>query len=503
MQPAARVPDHLGRDDRLGDARREVGGRAQLPEVHPGQPVRRVRGASRRRSSICARSRGQFTYEDHQTPWSIVCPNLDLTIGNLPNYHGDGGLHRRHGADSELHADVGQHAGAVRDRRPARGSRSDRSRHRRREDRRARQRRARQAWPEQSYDFESRVQFPRMREIFFADQNWELTGDGDFTGTFHLFKGGHDLSGTFTSDVARRGTTIGFPQLSGSLHWTPTAFDVTERRREVLRRRRRVHLLDRSRSARRTRSTSRFEASVRRTRISPRSPTSSNWPGLRSGRRAGPDTTCSNGRPAGSSSAATKDPPRWCRRPASQTMTRVAGDGRPAGLPERREWGPFAPAPLPDAPADRRGRDVSLHRRRARARAEPVRHRADARHVSGNAPRGASDRASRFTSTSSDWQESDQVLAGLITDFGSPSRRGRRFRRARRVRRRDDRAVPAPARRRRCSPARICARGTRSGATAAAHRRREDDYVSVQRRHRAAGRLGDSRRRPVLARDPA
>ena len=44
-------------------------------------------------------SRGQFTYEDHEAPWSIVCPNLDINIGNLPNYHGDGRLHRRHGHD--------------------------------------------------------------------------------------------------------------------------------------------------------------------------------------------------------------------------------------------------------------------------------------------------------------------------------------------------------------------------------------------------------------------
>ena len=34
-------------------------------------------------------SRGQFAFEDHEAPWSIVCPNLDLTITNLPNYHGD------------------------------------------------------------------------------------------------------------------------------------------------------------------------------------------------------------------------------------------------------------------------------------------------------------------------------------------------------------------------------------------------------------------------------
>ena len=33
--------------------------------------------------------RGEFAYEDHEAPWSIVCPNIDLTIGNLPNYHGE------------------------------------------------------------------------------------------------------------------------------------------------------------------------------------------------------------------------------------------------------------------------------------------------------------------------------------------------------------------------------------------------------------------------------
>ena len=38
--------------------------------------------------------------------------------------------------------------------------------------------------------------------MFFKKENWALAGDGDFTGTFHLFKGGHDLTGTFTSALA-------------------------------------------------------------------------------------------------------------------------------------------------------------------------------------------------------------------------------------------------------------------------------------------------------------
>jgi len=33
-------------------------------------------------------SRGQFTFEDHETPWSVVCRNLEVDIGNLPKYHG-------------------------------------------------------------------------------------------------------------------------------------------------------------------------------------------------------------------------------------------------------------------------------------------------------------------------------------------------------------------------------------------------------------------------------
>ena len=68
--------------------------------------------------------------------------------------------------------------------------------------------------------------------------------------------------------------------------------------------------------------------------------------------------------------------------------------------------------------------------------------------------------------TSGDWQESDQLLAGIITDFGSPTGPVA-VRRPRRVRRRDDRPVPRARASRASSAARICAPGTRSGATAA------------------------------------
>src|SRR5262249_28238057 len=140
-------------------------------------------------------SRGQFTFEDHEAPWSIVCRNLDLNIANLPEYHGtatftDGTVSiqdylpmwakmkaqfvldgpRVHLARIDLETD-----GAMT---VARGDVDFAH------------------WPEQSYRVESRVRFPRMREIFFKDEAWELSGDGAFNGTFHLApEGVRNLSG--------------------------------------------------------------------------------------------------------------------------------------------------------------------------------------------------------------------------------------------------------------------------------------------------------------------
>ncbi len=59
-------------------------------------------------------------------------------------------------------------------------------------------------WPEQMYQVKSHIQFPRMRELFFANDKFSLFGEGDFTGTFHMFKGGRELKGDFTSARRRR-----------------------------------------------------------------------------------------------------------------------------------------------------------------------------------------------------------------------------------------------------------------------------------------------------------
>ena len=123
-------------------------------------------------------SRGQFAYEDHETPWSIVAPNLDLTITNFPDYHGEAtfkaglisiqnyvpmwvnfkGRFAINGAKVHLdRAEIdtdGARTVAVG------GVDFDH-------------------WPEQTYQVRSRVQFPRMRELFFAKE----TGSSAATAT--------------------------------------------------------------------------------------------------------------------------------------------------------------------------------------------------------------------------------------------------------------------------------------------------------------------------------
>ncbi len=168
--------------------------------------------------------RGQFMFEDHETPWSVECPNLDIKISNLPNYHGtaefNGGAVRIQqfapmaanfkaqftidGPRIHLDRIDMESDGAIT---TARGD-VDMAH-----------------WPEQTYQVQSRVKFPRMKQLFFKDEKWDVTGDGNFNGTFHLSKAGPDLAGAFSSDVAGV-NEYRFPELYGSLRWTKTAFDV-------------------------------------------------------------------------------------------------------------------------------------------------------------------------------------------------------------------------------------------------------------------------------------
>ena len=81
-------------------------------------------------------------------------------------------------------------------------------------------------WPEQIYQVKSKIQFPEMRPIFFAGDKFTLHGVGDFTGTFHMFKGGRELKGSFYSEEAGV-NQFRFPNLEGDLIWVPDRMEVT------------------------------------------------------------------------------------------------------------------------------------------------------------------------------------------------------------------------------------------------------------------------------------
>jgi len=356
--------------------------------------------------------RGQFIYQNHGTPWGIVAPNIDLNITKVRGYQGEAAFRggtitiqdhvpmwanfkARFDIDgSRLHLgriDIDTDGATT----IAAGD-ADMSR-----------------WPEMLYEVKSRVNFPRMREIFFRNEEWALTGDGDFAGKFHLFKGGHDLAGTFTSPelgvYAYR-----FPSLYGSLHWTRKLFEITRAGSDlyggVSQFAFSITPLGSS-----ERPTARFDATYTDVDIAQ----VSDFYELRGVRFAG----SGSGRnllewPLGEFSKRTAEGRiEIAMPPGLQPMTPSLLVDLQA-LPQ--EWGPFAPPPLPP--------HVPM--------AGAMTYRMDADHVEIEGGRFATERThvvfegdtawgddSRFEFRvgSRDYQESDQVLAGILTDFGSPT----------------------------------------------------------------------------------
>ena len=355
-------------------------------------------------------SRGQFAYEDHQVPWSVVAPNIDLAITNLPKYHGTvefhGGIVQ---IQDHLPMWAGMKARFVLDGPRVHLDRIDLATdgaqtvasgdvdfaH----------------WPVQLYRVKSTVHFPRMREIFFTDERWALAGDGDFTGTFRLFNGGYDLSGTFTSQAAGV-NGYQFPKLYGSLRWTPKTFDVWNAGSTFY-----------GGAAQFSYSlkplgqpappNARFEATVANADLTAFTDVEA-LAGLRFGGAATghilmewplrrfADRT-------GSGNLVVTPPP-------GVTLMTSAYAGRPGD--SRREWGPFAPAPLPaHLPV---GGEVSFRFDPANVEFLAGRFTTESTYVTfqGTTAWGAQDRLA-FHVTSRDWQESDEVLAGIMTDFGA------------------------------------------------------------------------------------
>ena len=200
-------------------------GRHNFPRFTRGGP----RGPSRWTTTLqyVRAHRGEFTYEDHGTPWSTVARNLEVIVarpadqytGSAKFSNGTVAIQNYVPMRADMTSTFVIEGGKVLfDRLDllTDGAKSvvtgevDLGR-----------------WPEQTYHVKSRIDFPRMRELFFAHDTFSLHGEGDFTGTFHLFKGGRELKGDFYSPQAGV-NAYRFADLKGSLIWLPDRFQVTE-----------------------------------------------------------------------------------------------------------------------------------------------------------------------------------------------------------------------------------------------------------------------------------
>ncbi len=170
---------------------------------------------------------GRVYYTDHVTPWSVDARNLELSIAKSDRYRGtvrfhDGVIRIQQFEPMWAHMRStlvidGGHVVLPRIDLEADGStsvvRGDVNVGR---------------WPEQTYDIvESTVDFPRMKDLFFAGRDFSLGGTGHFSGTFALAKDFRELKGRFTSRQAHL-DAFAFDDLRGALIWTRDRFEVTE-----------------------------------------------------------------------------------------------------------------------------------------------------------------------------------------------------------------------------------------------------------------------------------
>ena len=89
-------------------------------------------------------------------------------------------------------------------------------------------------WPEQTYQLTSHLDFATQKRIWFNKEPFSVSGVGDFTGTFHMFRErfpdgrsrmGRELKGNFVSQVSGVNAWR-FGDLRGSVLWTPVTLEV-------------------------------------------------------------------------------------------------------------------------------------------------------------------------------------------------------------------------------------------------------------------------------------
>jgi autotransporter translocation and assembly factor TamB len=171
--------------------------------------------------------RGQFIYDDHRA-WNTTVRNLDITIMKIVGYRGTSRsskgvvtIGRFEPMSADLNTWFKIEGGKVlfdRVELNTYGAQSlgtgmvDVSH-----------------WPEMRFALRSTIEMAKVREIFWAHDHFTLSGTTQFTGAFRLFKGGHEVAGNFYSPDAGL-NKYRFPDIEGTLAWTPWRFEVHKAR---------------------------------------------------------------------------------------------------------------------------------------------------------------------------------------------------------------------------------------------------------------------------------
>jgi hypothetical protein len=91
-------------------------------------------------------------------------------------------------------------------------------------------------WPEMMYEVRSTIDFPTQKAIWFAKDNFTAHGQGEFVGTWHMFKEtlpdgqtrtGRELKGEIRSPLAGV-NALRFSDFAGQVRWTPERLAVTD-----------------------------------------------------------------------------------------------------------------------------------------------------------------------------------------------------------------------------------------------------------------------------------
>lgn len=415
-------------------------GRNSFPRLPPRAPSTEPRRWTTTLRYVRAH-RGEFVYDDQVTPWKVTAPNLDVTVSKpADRYTGTARFSSgvvaiqnyvpfRTDMNTAFTIDGGRVVldpiNLVTD-----GTRSvlkgDVNL---------------AYWPEQMYSVRSTIDLPRMRALFFANDDFELAGTMAFDGVFHLFKDfrpdgtqrtGRELKGDFSSGTAYV-DDYRFDDLRGYVRWIPEALEVHDATARVYGGSSRFEYAMAPLGRPGVRAINRFDAAYEDVDLTTLSEAFAlqgitlagrmsgenllEWPSGRFAERRG------GGEMRFTPSAGVELMTRLDLEPESGSSLPASGPAspEPRALAPEPQLGPFSPhTPLEPVPL---GGNIAYQFGPEWVDIGPSRIATPSTYVEFEGRTAYGDRSQiPFHVSSADWQDSDRIFAGLLTAFGAPTR---------------------------------------------------------------------------------